>query len=235
MSRWLYAMVAAIAIVWLSLLMMQWMIRAPTAPPAARDVVDGVRMATLDRRTDPETPPPAVPPATPPAAPPSLARADLPGMPASTIAIEPATIEATAVGTPVAIGAGLGLGQSGVFGGFAGRGGSGSGNGSGNGGYAAGEDFVGKDLLPISTARPQMPEWACKKNIKGWVEAVFIVMPNGHVTNVRIIDAQPRGVYEAAAIESISNWIYDESSQMREVKQRVPMDPEDCKYNWRTQ
>ena len=58
-------------------------------------------------------------------------------------------------------------------------------------------------------------------------------MPNGRVSNVKIVDAEPRGVYEAAAIESISNWIYNESKQTREVDQRVPMDPADCQYNWR--
>jgi outer membrane biosynthesis protein TonB len=78
-----------------------------------------------------------------------------------------------------------------------------------------------------------MPEWACKQGIKGWVEAVFTVLPNGRVQDVKIIDAQPRGVYEIAAIESISNWIYAETDRAMEVKQRVPMDPADCAYNWR--
>jgi protein TonB len=57
-------------------------------------------------------------------------------------------------------------------------------------------------------------------------------MPNGRVRDVRIVDAQPRGVYEAAAIESISNWIYNETKQARQVDQRVDMDPADCQYNW---
>ena len=77
-----------------------------------------------------------------------------------------------------------------------------------------------------------MPEWACKQKIKGWVEVVFIVLPTGRVQNVRIIDANPRGVYEAAAIESVGNWIYEQSKKSREVKQRVEMDPADCAYNW---
>ncbi len=78
-----------------------------------------------------------------------------------------------------------------------------------------------------------MPEWACKQRIKGWVEAVFTVLPSGRVQDVKIVDAQPRGVYEIAAIESISNWIYAETDRAMEVKQRVPMDPADCAYNWR--
>jgi TonB family protein len=234
-SRCLGAAFAAAVIVWLSLLLMQWMIRAPAASPATQEIVDGVQMVTLDRRPDTDTPPPATEPPPPPDAPPSLAQAASPAMAAPAISMEPAANDVAIVGAPIAIGTGLGLGQSGAFGGFAGRGGSGSGNGMGSGsGYGTGQGFVGQDLVPISTARPQMPDWACKKKIKGWVEAVFIVTPNGHVTNVRIIDAQPRGVYEAAAIDSISNWIYAASPQTREVKQRVEMDPDDCRYNWPT-
>jgi len=77
-----------------------------------------------------------------------------------------------------------------------------------------------------------MPDWACKQKIKGWVEVVFTVLPTGRVQDVKIIDADPRGVYEAAAIESVSNWIYAPYKNAREVKQRVPMDPEDCAFNY---
>ena len=111
------------------------------------------------------------------------------------------------------------------FGGFA--------RGAGAEGWGRGQGFKGRELVPLSTARPQMPEWACKQKIKGWVEAVFTVLPTGRVQDVKIVDAQPRGVYEVAAIESISNWIYATSDQAREVKQRVPMDPADCAYYWR--
>ena len=77
-----------------------------------------------------------------------------------------------------------------------------------------------------------MPQWACDKKLNGWVEAIFTVMPSGRVQQVRIVDAQPRGVFEAAAIESISNWIYAQTKKAAEVKQRVEMNHEDCAYNW---
>ena len=112
------------------------------------------------------------------------------------------------------------------FGGFAG-GGNGSGNGGGGGGGGGRGDggFKGRELVPLSTARPQMPDWACKKKIHGWVEVVFVVTPGGHVENVRIVDADPKGVYEAAAIESVGNWIYPKGKTAAEVKQKVEMDP----------
>eukprot|EP01034_Spumella_vulgaris_P025744 gene25744-32233_t len=119
----------------------------------------------------------------------------------------------------------MGLGNSGTFGGFAG--GGGSGNGGGGGGVGDG-GFKGRELVPLSTARPQMPPWACKQKLSGWVEVVFVVTPRGQVENVRIVDASPRGVFEAAAIESVSNWIYPKGGKTAaEVKQRVEMDPAD--------
>ena len=236
--RWVLAPLLAIAIVLLLVILMRWMIRAPEGIAAPQETVEGVQMVKLDKEQDKPQEEPAAPdaaPPPPPAAPPSLARADLPPIATPSISITPTPVQIAVGGGPVNLGTSLGLGSSGVFGGFAGRGGNGNGNGTGGtgGGFGSGEGFSGKELIPLSTARPQMPEWACKQKIAGWVEAVFTVMPNGRVSNVKIVDAQPRGVYEAAAIESISNWIYNESKQTREVDQRVEMDPNDCQYNWR--
>src|SRR3546814_5475573 len=40
--------------------------------------------------------------------------------------------------------------------------------GGGGGGNGTGQGFKGKPLVPLSTARPQMPDWACKQKIRGW-------------------------------------------------------------------
>lgn len=224
----------ALLIVLLLVILMGWMIRAPDAAPAPPEQVDGVQMVKIDQnppKAEQQIQEPTAAPPPPPAAPPSLARADLPPIAAPTVSIAPTPVQIAVGGGPSGLSLGLGLGSSGVFGGF-GRGGAGGGGGGGNGGVASGEGFSGKELIPLSTARPEMPDWACKQKIKGWVEAVFIVNPNGRVSDVRIVDAQPRGVYEAAAIASISNWIYAESKQSHEVDQKVDMDPDDCQYNW---
>jgi outer membrane biosynthesis protein TonB len=233
--RWVLIPFLAIAIVLLLVILMRWMIRAPGGNTQQAEQVEGVQMVEVQKEQDKPPDEPAAPdaaPPPPPAAPPSLTRSELPPIAAPSVSITPTPVQIAVGGGPVDLGTALGLGSSGVFGGFAGRGGSGNGNGGGGGGVGTGGGFSGKDLVPLSTARPQMPEWACKQKIAGWVEAVFVVMPDGRVRNVRIVDAQPRGVYEAAAIESISNWIYAESKQAREVDQRVPMDPADCQYNW---
>lgn len=158
---------------------------------------------------EPEPEPPA--PATPEPSVPDPPVLAAPVTPASNITI------------PVQVAGGSLTGAG--FGGFA--------RGPGAEAWGRGQGFKGRELVPLSTARPQMPEWACRQRIKGWVEAVFTVLPSGRVQDVKIVDAQPRGVYEVAAIESISHWIYAVNDSAREVKQRVPMDPADCAYNWR--
>ncbi len=226
--RWIVTPVAALLIAFALFLLMYWLILPPQGPDEARRVLPDVEVVQPVESEQPDqdlasadaAPPP------PPAAPPSLARPDLPTTDIPVIDAAPLDVGPVAV-TPNLSSSGLKLGSSGAFGGF-----GGSGTGQGGGGHGSGKGFKGVPLVPLSTARPQMPEWACKQKIRGWVEVVFTVLPNGSVTNVRLIDADPKGVFEAAAIESVAHWIYESSPKAREVKQRVPMDPADCAYNW---
>lgn len=206
--------------------LLQWWWWTPRGPGGPENVAVVQLVGEQPEAVEEELPPPELePPPPPPQVPMPSASDGLAGLPA--LAAPTAAPLLSNIQIPVTIGGGslTGLG----FGGFA----RGTGSGAGTEGYGRGQGFRGKELVPLSTARPQMPEWACKQRIKGWVEAVFTVLPSGRVQDVKIVDAQPRGVYEIAAIESISNWIYAETDRAREVKQRVPMDPADCAYNWR--
>lgn len=226
MKRWLATPGLAVLVALALFLLMAWLVRPPEAPLDAPQLLRDVDVV-LPEQPEADTEQwlaalDSAPPA-PPAAPPSL-------LPVTTAVAMPALNAAPLGAGPVVLsadvsGGGLKLGSSGVFGGFAGRGGGG-GTGSGGGG------FKGKPLVPLSTARPQMPDWACKQKLRGWVEVIFKVLPEGKVTDVRLVDADPRGVFEAAAIESVANWIYPRMDKAIEVKQRVAMDPADCAYNW---
>lgn len=230
MIRLFSATAVALFIVISLFLLMQQMMHAPLIEgPEGIEVIENVELVEVEKEETPEEqlarleslPPP------PPAAPSGLSP-DTPDITAPAMPSVP--LQASSIQMPVSLGAGgLSLGSSGTFSGFAGKGG---GTGAGSG-YGTGQGFKGAELIPLSTARPQMPDWACKQKIRGWVEVVFTVMPDGRVQNVKLVDADPRGVFEAAAVESISNWIYASSKKAREVKQRVPMNPEDCAYNWR--
>lgn len=129
-----------------------------------------------------------------------------------------------------------GMGQS--FAGFAG-GGSGAGAGGGFGsGFGPGSGpgaGGGPDLVPLSTSRPQIPKRACALGIEGWAAVTFTVTPGGDVTNIEIIGADPRGVFEQAMVESVKDWLYqsnDEGKAYR-VSWKFKFRLEDCKLNWR--
>ena len=235
--RWLLAPLAGLLAVLLLFAFLHWAITPREFIAVAEgESIEGVQIVKVTPQADePEPPLPENAPPPPPDAPPSLARPDLsasaaPALTNMAIDAGPVTVN---VGSVTGAGAGLGglgglaSGLGSGFGGFAGGGGGGGGKG-----FATGKGFEGKPLVPLSTARPQMPDWACKQKIKGWVEVVFTVMPTGRVQDVKIVDANPRGVYEAVAIESVTNWIYAPYKNAREVKQRVPMDPEDCAFNY---
>lgn len=128
-----------------------------------------------------------------------------------------------------------GLGES--FGGF-GAGGSGGGAGGGSGsGYGSGSGpgiGSGKAVVPLSTARPQIPKEACDRNIEGYAEARFNVTSGGKVTNVRIVNAEPRGLFEKPMIASLENWLYQSNKKGKayEVGWRFDFKLKDCKLNW---
>ena len=123
-----------------------------------------------------------------------------------------------------------------AFGGFAGGSGSGGGAGGGSGGSFGTGNMPGgggRPLIPLSTARPQITDYAYRRGIEGWVVVVFTVGTNGRVTNIRIVDAEPKGLFEGATVESISNWIYEPTDRPREVTQRVEFKLDDYQYNWK--
>ena len=65
-----------------------------------------------------------------------------------------------------------------------------------------------KEVLPNATRQPNIPEYAWKNKINGWVLVAFTVNAKGFVENVRVLDAQPRGVFEENVIESVKHWVY---------------------------
>jgi len=60
----------------------------------------------------------------------------------------------------------------------------------------------------ISRSAPRYPSSAQKRGIEGWVQLGFTVDTKGDPQNVIIIDAQPRGVFDDAAIKSIKKWAF---------------------------
>jgi protein TonB len=67
-------------------------------------------------------------------------------------------------------------------------------------------DFVAPTVATRSP--PEYPQQARQRRQEGWVELEFTVSVEGRVSDVAVLDAQPKGVFEGAAQRTIGRWRY---------------------------
>jgi len=60
---------------------------------------------------------------------------------------------------------------------------------------------------------PRYPTTAVRANQEGWVEVTFTVTPEGTVDDVKVVDAEPRHVFDRAATEAVSRWKFQPATQ----------------------
>jgi len=60
-----------------------------------------------------------------------------------------------------------------------------------------------RDAIPISTIRPRYPATALRNNQEGWVDVQYTVNVDGSVSNINVVSAEPRHVFDNAAIDAL--------------------------------
>jgi TonB family protein len=63
-------------------------------------------------------------------------------------------------------------------------------------------------LQRVYAVDPEFPEIARERDLTGFVDLEFTVRADGTVTDVNVLKAQPRGVFENAAVDAVSKWRY---------------------------
>lgn len=184
-SRWLPAlglsMLASLAMFWL----MYSVIRAgghAAAEAAELVTIDFVR---LKRDTEVETLQRRKPPPPPPEQPPPPAK----------MKVAADTVQQQAP-TPFAI-PNLGLAANVGGGPFIGE--------MGAGGGSAASLFDG-DIIPLQRIAPQYPREAARARIGGWVQLEVMVNADGTVRSARVLEAKPKGLFDAAAVTAVLRW-----------------------------
>ena len=94
------------------------------------------------------------------------------------------------------------------------------------GSWSAGDPTAEGDVIPIVRIEPQFPREALIEGISGFVEIEFTIEPDGSVSDPKIIDSQPRRMFDRNAIRAIYKWkfkprIVDGKPVARRATQRL--------------
>lgn len=74
------------------------------------------------------------------------------------------------------------------------------------GSMSTGAAMFDGDLLPLQRIPPQYPRDAARSGITGWVQLEVTVNADGSVRGAKVLDAKPRGMFEAAAVQAVMRW-----------------------------
>ncbi|WP_376691918.1 energy transducer TonB [Wenzhouxiangella sp. EGI_FJ10409] len=61
---------------------------------------------------------------------------------------------------------------------------------------------------PVATVPPPYPREAALNGIEGWVRVSVEIDAHGRVGDVRVLEAEPRGVFDQAAIQAVRRWTW---------------------------
>ncbi len=87
---------------------------------------------------------------------------------------------------------------------------------------------VNQDALPVVQVTPQYPIGAARDGKEGYVILEFDISTLGSVTNVSVVDAQPKRLFNKSAVRAIKGWKYKpkvvEGNPVVQPKQQVRLD-----------
>jgi protein TonB len=66
-----------------------------------------------------------------------------------------------------------------------------------------------RDVMPLVRVNPEYPPRAQSRGIQGWVLIQFTISAAGTVKDARVVDAEPKGVFDDAALKAVARWKYN--------------------------
>ncbi len=93
---------------------------------------------------------------------------------------------------------------------------------------AAGEQAAGDGALePLIAGVPEYPEAARARGLRGSVDVEFTVTPQGTVESPRVVTAEPRNVFDSAALAAVARRRYaaDEEREPQVLTERIEFAP----------
>ena len=71
---------------------------------------------------------------------------------------------------------------------------------------SAGSD---RDVVPLVRIAPDYPQRALQRGLEGWVRVQFTITVTGTVKDPIVVDADPKNIFDDAALKSIARWRYN--------------------------
>jgi protein TonB len=77
------------------------------------------------------------------------------------------------------------------------------------------------DIVPLVRVNPRYPPRAQSRGIEGWVHLRFTITRQGTVTDVQVVDADPKGYFERSAKRAVGKYKYKPKIQDGEAVPRA--------------
>jgi protein TonB len=71
---------------------------------------------------------------------------------------------------------------------------------------SAGSD---RDVIPLVRIAPDYPPRALSRGIEGWVQVQFTITATGTVKDPTVVNADPKNIFDDAALKAIARWRYN--------------------------
>jgi len=62
------------------------------------------------------------------------------------------------------------------------------------------------ELVPLQRVNPAYPQDARRNRIEGYVKLDLLVAPDGSVRSAKVVDAKPKGLFDASAVTAVLKW-----------------------------
>jgi len=73
----------------------------------------------------------------------------------------------------------------------------------------------------IKRVRPPYPYYALSHHIEGYVRFAFDVDAEGKVSEMRILQSEPRGLFEPYVIAAVSQWRYEKHKPVKDLQMTI--------------
>ena len=72
-------------------------------------------------------------------------------------------------------------------------------------------------LQTLRKINPRYPRRAKIKKLSGFTKLVFTISKEGNVSNIRILDSNPKGIFEKASIKAIKRWKFKKTNDKKDA------------------